>query len=156
MNSSVAEYRHILAQEAKLLGRFVELLEQEQKALVDGANEALPDLAAQKTQMSEQLISHEQDRARVQSQAGIGADKGKIAVWLTATSPEAAGEWESFLELVARAKALNELNGRLITERLNNNQQAIHALMAAANRTATYGPKGQSLTGNFSRSLGSA
>lgn len=156
MSPALAAYREILAKEGSLLEQFIELLEQEQKALVEGANDALPGLAEQKSRMSERLLAYEQERALLQSREGIGTDKGQVGAWLSRLAADAASEWEKFLDLVSRAKDLNDLNGRLIGERLKNNQQAIHALMAAANQTATYGPKGQSLTGNFSRSLGSA
>lgn len=154
--ATAVQYGQALAKEHALLQRFVELLEEEQKALVEGVNDALPALADRKTLMSNELLACEQERARHQVRAGVGADKASIAAWLSQSAPDAAVEWTAFLELVARAKELNDLNGRLIGERMSNNQQAIHALMAAANRTATYGPKGQSLTGNVSRSLGSA
>lgn len=156
MSPALAAYREILVKEGALLQQFIELLEREQQALVEGANDTLPGLADQKSRMSEQLIAYEQERAQLQSREGIGGDKGQIGAWLSRLAADAAAEWEKFLGLVARAKDLNDLNGRLIGERLKNNQQAIHALMAAANQTATYGPKGQSLTGNVSRSLGSA
>lgn len=77
-----------------------------------------------------------------------------MAAWLG--GEEAARDtWQALLALAARARALNETNGRLIAERLAHNRQALAVLLAAADQAALYGPDGQPRPLGGGRSLGS-
>ncbi|HEX5393390.1 MAG TPA: flagellar protein FlgN [Rhodocyclaceae bacterium] len=146
----------ILNEEIALLRRFLTLLEEEQHALIAGTNEGLAKFAQAKSELSLQL--DQLDRALVAEQSKGGFPPGSEGVkdWLAQAQPQQQKVWATFLELASAAKATNELNGRIITERLIGNQQAIQALMAAANKPATYGPKGQAFPIGGGRTLGSA
>lgn len=146
----------VLNEEIALLRRFLSLLENEQQALISGANEGLAKLAQDKSELSLQL--DQLDRALASEQASGGYPPGSegVQAWLAEAPPQQQKVWAAFLELATAAKSTNELNGRIITERLSGNQQAIQALMAAANKPATYGPKGQAFPIGGGRTLGSA
>lgn len=146
----------ILNEEIALLGRFLGLLEEEQQALISGANEGLAKFAQQKSELSLQLDQWARALAAEQSSGGFPPGNEGVEVWLADAQPQQKKAWATFLELAAAAKSTNELNGRIITERLSGNQQAIQALMAAANKPATYGPKGQAFPIGGGRTLGSA
>jgi flagella synthesis protein FlgN len=64
--------------------------------------------------------------------------------------------WDAVVALAGEAKERNRINGQLITERLQNNQQALTTLLAAAEHPQIYGPDGQSRPTASSRNLGSA
>lgn len=108
------------------LQAFVDVLRREQDALASGDIETLAPLIAEKTALAEQLN-------------GISASTAAL-----------------YRDLVSEASALNEANGKLIALRLQNNQQALNVLLAAANTAATYGPDGQQQSGVGSRILGKA
>ena len=71
-------------------------------------------------------------------------------------SPENLKAWDEVVALAGEAKERNRVNGQLITERLQNNQQALTTLLAAAEHPQIYGPDGQSRPTASSRNLGSA
>ena len=47
------------------------------------------------------------------------------------------------LTIAAEARQANKVNGDLIQSRLQNNKQALSALMSVADRASLYGPDGQ-------------
>lgn len=146
----------ILNEETALLRRFLTLLESEQQALVSGVNEGLAKFAQDKSELSLQLDQFDRALAAEQSKGGFPQGSEGVKAWLAQAQPQQQKAWATFLELASAAKATNDLNGRIITERLSGNQQAIQALMAAANKPATYGPKGQAFPIGGGRTLGSA
>jgi flagella synthesis protein FlgN len=70
--------------------------------------------------------------------------------------PEALTAWHDVIDLAAEAKERNRVNGQLITERLQNNQQALSVLLAAAEHPQIYGPDGQSRPTASRRLFGAA
>ncbi|MHB1359010.1 MAG: flagella synthesis protein FlgN [Rhodocyclaceae bacterium] len=127
-----------LQTEISRLGEFIDLLQREQELLIQGDTEALLPLCEKKTALANALAALAQERA-----GQLGADTRNPS-------------WQTLLELAAKAKNLNESNGKLIGLHMQNNQQALAVLMNAANRAMTYGPDGQQTTGLGGRILGSA
>lgn len=115
----------IVSEAAGTLRAFVDLLCREQTLLAEGDVDALPPLLAEKSVLTERLN-------------GMSSERD-----------------EDFRKLAAEARALNEANGKLIALRMQHNQQALTSLMAAADRSVTYGPDGQQRVGS-GRSLGKA
>lgn len=66
------------------------------------------------------------------------------------------GTWQSMLAAAAKAKAENEINGKLIAARLQQNQQALGVLLGESGDATTYGADGQRSSGSGRRTLGSA
>lgn len=147
----------LLAQELSILESFITLLRKEQALLSSGANEGLTALADEKSRAAIELgrlaTARDQQLARIHLPSGRA---GMDAWTLTDAGSANQSRWDRLLLLAAEARALNEANGKAIALHLQHNQQALSVLMAAADRTATYGPDGQPLTGVGGRSLGSA
>jgi flagellar biosynthesis protein FlgN len=149
--------QHLLLEEAGQLRGFLVLLEQEQQALADGDIDRLMPLAAEKGALFAQLSRLGEARAVALASDGFTADKKGMADWLRA-HPELADArkaWAALLDLAGKANALNLTNGKLIATRLAHNQQALSALLAAANQGELYGPDGQAHPVGGGRSLGS-
>lgn len=147
----------LLAQELGLLQNFVVLLREEEALLTRREAGRLTDLAAEKSALAERLAALAAARETALSARNLPAGRAGMDFWVN--SPEGASSrrhWEQLLVLAADAKMLNETNGKLIALQLDYNQQALNAIMAAADKAATYGPDGQQKGGGIGRSLGSA
>jgi flagellar biosynthesis protein FlgN len=147
----------LLIQELTALQAFIELLRDEQSQLASASSERLGPLATGKSRSALELgqLSAARDRELVRLNLPIG--RAGMDAW--AISSEGAPyqqDWDRLLGLAGEARALNEANGKLIALHLQHNQQALSALLAAADQTATYGPDGQAKPGVGGRSLGSA
>jgi len=142
MTAPAPSLERLIAAESALLADFVRLLETEQGHLVAGETDPLQALSEQKTRQAEQLNAASKRRSAI-------ADAQSVAL---STYPG----WSEILHLAEQAKSLNALNGKLINQRLANNQQALQVLMGAAERSAIYGPDGQPRHGGGGRTLGKA
>lgn len=142
--------------ENQLLEKFIVLLQEEQRLLLGVIKDELPSLNKRKTNLSDALTQHAEKRMTLMVEADIPSTKEELNAWINQQDETSVAEWHRLLELAKEAKKSNELNGRLLAERLSNNQQAIQTLMAAANRPATYGPDGQTTASGPRRTLGSA
>lgn len=147
----------LLDREYRAVQAFVSLLRQEQDLLKEGSTELLAALAEEKLRTATELTDFSASRDSKLIHSGFQPGRPGMESWVA--SPSGAGyreQWQQLLELAAEARALNETNGKLINLRLQNNQQALSILMAAADQAVTYGPDGQQRAGQGGRSLGSA
>lgn len=140
---------------------FVALLKREQEMLVAGQVDALLELMEQKSALATRLGDCSARREAALAQLALPPGRGGMEAWLETEAPAAASRkhWNELLPLAAEAKTLNELNGKLIGTRLQHNQQALTALLGAAEQAMTYGPDGHTQVGGGSgggRSRGSA
>ncbi len=147
----------LLDREFRALQSFVALLRREQTLLEQGSTESLAALAEEKLQAATELADFSASRDSKLIHSGLRPGRAGMEAWAATTAGAGYREqWRHLLELTAEARALNETNGKLIAIRLQNNQQALSILMAAADQAVTYGPDGQQQTGGGGRSLGSA
>lgn len=149
--------QNLIAEEVAQLRNFLVLLEQEQQTLVAGDVERLLPLAEDKNKLFGRLAQLGAARGKALTAGGFAADRQGMEGWL-ARQPDAGGAgraWQELLSLAGKARALNQINGKLIATRLADNQQALSTLMAAANQAALYGPDGQARPLGSGRSLGS-
>lgn len=145
----------LLDEESALLGDFVHLLTREESLLLDGHTDALLELAEQKTAMYRRLQFLSDERSRIFAAARITPDDGSMRNAL-AGDEAALACWQRVIDLAGEASRRNQLNGRLITERMQHNQQALTVLLsAAAQPGATYGPDGQARPQITGRRFGS-
>lgn len=147
----------LLTQELGALRTFIDLLRREQSLLESAASEGLAALATEKSRIATEL--GKLAAARDEKLRGINLPSGRAGMdaWvISALGRPYQRTWDDLLQLTAEARALNEANGKLIALHLQHNQQALTALLAAADQTATYGPDGQSKPSGGGRSLGSA
>lgn len=146
----------ILQQEQSVLDGFIELLRNEQQALIKADVEALSALSDAKIKQSEQLNALAQQRAKMLAEAGYGADAAGVNGWL-ATQPKAvSAAWGNLMDSAKTARHLNETNGKLIHTHLQHNQMALTTLLGAAGVASVYGADGQARTtsGTTQRSIG--
>jgi flagella synthesis protein FlgN len=155
--ATAARLAELLEREVRQVEAFVELLRREQQLLGENAVDALQALVADKSRAAADLGDLAQGRDRLLADLGLAAGRAGMEAWVgSANGVRSQAAWHRLLALAADARSLNETNGRLIDIHLNNNQQALAVLMAAANQAATYGPDGQQKPGGGGRSLGSA
>lgn len=149
--------QHLVDEEAAALRDFISLLEREQDVLVRGDAEHLLPLAAEKNECFARLATLGGRRNQALAQAGFAADRAGIESWLAGRSDLLAARrrWQELLERLGHARDLNRTNGTLIATRLQHNQQALQALLSAANQASLYGPDGQARPAGGGRHLGS-
>lgn len=141
--------------ELGLLERFHALLEREQALLIDGNTDGLIALTPQKTELHGLLQRQHDNLTLLLGQAGLPAAGASIAK-LCADLPDTQNRWQRILELGAEVKQLNELNGKLILERMQHNQAALSILLAAADQPSLYDAEGAARPTGRGRHLGSA
>ena len=128
------------------VGTFLEILQAEQGALVEGEVERLEGMASDKARMAEQLSALAARRSRYLASHGFSTDIQGMAGWLAhSADAKTVSAWRVLQELTATAQQLNRTNGIIIAARLRHNQQALAALQGAAGAISLYGPNGQTL-----------
>lgn len=135
----------LLASEAEVIAQFIALLQSEQVALQDGNTDALPAIADSKAPLTIRLNELAISRNQALSMAGLPPDRIGIEIFLQRhPSPEVSDVWHKLRRTIAEARELNELNGKLITMRMQYTNQALSALTQAQRQSdMLYGPDGQ-------------
>ena len=137
---------------------FIQALQTEQDALVQGNIDPLLELARIKSEKVVLLSRLAESRTRFLSAQGYAQEHGGMAKWLQQQRgggiPQIAELWQQLLALAENAQQLNQINGSMIDTRLRNNQQALAILQAAAKQSALYGPDGQTQTLDLGRPIG--
>lgn len=130
-----------------MAARFVDLLRQEQAALISGAVDDLDVLTQKKAHIAEELSAHGRRRDAQLAAMGYTADTRGMRAWVDAQEEPAqsAALWESLHALAGQARALNETNGILIEMRLRNCEQSLAALADACGRPTLYGRHGHAI-----------
>lgn len=150
-----ARFVQAIDAELALLERFRELLLREQTLLIDGDTDGLMSLTPKKTELHQQLQRQHDGLAMLLGQHGLPASAASIRE-ICAGLPDTLTRWNSILELGAEVKSLNEMNGNLITERMQHNQAALSVLLSAADQPSLYDAEGAARPTGRGRHLGSA
>lgn len=145
----------LIQEERTGLQGFIALLRREEALLIATQIDALASLAEEKTALYRTLQRLSDERVVMFARLGAAVNDANIRVVL-ADLPDALGSWQEVVSLAAEARERNRVNGQLITERLQNNQQALSVLLAAAEHPQIYGPDGQSRPTSSGRLFGSA
>ena len=117
----------LLTAELALLREFAILLTAEQEALVRGDIDRLMPLAEEKSRQATVLAQAAEERNQTLTALGLERDKLGMEAWL-AREPRATSArdaWQALLNLAVEARTRNELNGKLIQSRLQQNQRAL-------------------------------
>lgn len=136
----------LLQSEVLAMGEFVTLLQREQECLTRGETDPLPELAEAKAPLVARLNGLDNQRSQALEAAGLTADSSGMESWLRQQPGESVCQatWTRLKDVVAEARELNQLNGKLISLRLQNNHQALSALMSASGQgNSLYGRDGQ-------------
>ncbi len=158
MQEDQRDYVSALAQERSRVREFLQLLENEQAALVAGDHDQLMAFTEQKAARILELRRYSENRSRLLATYGLRPDRDGMSAWIEQHADESTRRiWDEIKSLAAQVHATNEINGVLVEARLKSNQAAIAALQAAANSSSVYGPEGGTrLTDTPSRTLASA
>lgn len=148
MTSPATPPGSVLDEEIGKLREFISLLQREQELLKSGDTEKLLPLIDTKTQLANTLAALSQARETHLGRQGLPGGRAGMEAWLARHGNDPLRKaWQELLTLAAEARALNELNGKLIGLHMRHNQQAFAALMSATDRAMIYGPDGQQQTG---------
>lgn len=147
-----------LQAEHDALGAFVSLLQAEQEILVQGDAERLVELAPDKARQLELLTRLGEQRRRFLDERRLAANGRGMEQWL-AKQPEPAASalratWQELLRRAQNAQNLNQSNGILIENRLQQNRMKIAVLQAAVSGDKVYRSDGQVGSLRSARTLG--
>jgi flagella synthesis protein FlgN len=126
----------LLSNELAEVDAFIELLEREQKALIQNTLTELIEFAKQKTARAHTLGIYAKDRKRLFEANGVELtshapyDIIQVRNMPAETLPELTERWRKLLQAARRASALNQTNGQLIETRHQQNQQLMMLLQA--------------------------
>lgn len=148
----------LLAQESDLVQQFIDNLGAEQEALKQGEALRLGAIHARKSELIERLNDADKERNTLLGQTGHAGDQEGMRSWLTRNDKDhlVAEEWSKLMQLAREARELNNLNGQLITLRLQATHQALAALTYQPQRPTLYGRDGHSTQRTGSRIIDAA
>jgi len=132
-----------LQAETAAIRQFNDLLKAEQKALSSNQIDTLTQFAQNKSGQVEALNRLAAERMAQLASLGIRADERGMEQWLATAGSEARKVWTTLLDVAREANANNQINGKLIQQCMQQHQQALSVLMAAANQVKLYGADGQ-------------
>lgn len=148
MNASLAALQACLEKEAKLMGDFLLVLQNEAKVLEDGASEAaLTETTASKNEVAEALTEIAQQRNSLLQGLGFDADGPGLADAAT-RYPALAQARRILLDITGQARSLNEANGQVIDIFLDHNQRTLDTLRRLAGVGDIYDASGRTRPGN--------
>lgn len=135
----------LLSDETRLVEDFIACLKRERHQL---AQEKIVDLQAitdQKNQLIGALLSISENRSEVLRQSGLPDTGEGLKTWLSLYgSVEGQQAYEKLRTLSIEAKQLNEINAKMVGQRLQATQQALSILLPQEQAPTLYNPYGQS------------
>ena len=141
----------LLKREHAGAGQFLELLDQEARAMAEGLFTELPGLAERKSQLAGQLA--ETGRRREALQQSLGYGPGRLGADAAAAAGDAAlkAAWQALLARAAQARELNHRNGVMVHTHLDFTRQTLNFLKAGGQ--PLYGPDGTHQSGGTGNRL---
>lgn len=136
----------LLGRESVLVQEFIDVLLAEQEFLKAGDVASLEAITAKKTGLAAKLNAADQERSRLLREAGLSNDKSGIRRWLARHPSDraVAAEWAKLMRLANQAQEMNNLNGQLISMRMQATHQALAALTWQPQRSTLYSRDGHS------------
>lgn len=139
----------VLHSESAALTALVALLRTEQLTLIKGDLDRLAAIAESKAGYLFELSRLGEQRQLWLRERKLSADRAGMESLLRAhagNSPHTRAAWQQLLELMQKARQLNDTNGALIGGRLNGTQRALNVLFSAANIAGAYAPDGSTVS----------
>ena len=121
------------------LTRFVELLEDEKRALEHIHADTLSAVVEDKKQCSEAANAAWH---RLVAAAGVDLGRGERLETALASQPALQSRWQAVRDLAARAEQINQSNSILIDAQMKRTRQALDILQNASDRSSLYGADG--------------
>lgn len=111
----------------------LQVLRDEEQALIDGAADRLAPLNASKLVQLEAVSDHARGRLADLRAAGHTPDHAGMEAWLAQDErPESRSPWQQLCEMEQDAQAINQRIGALIELRLSTTRQALNVLVHSA------------------------
>lgn len=153
--SEIQQFVTLCRDELEWVSRLIAFLEQEKSALVNGEVLKLEPLATEKSRALEALSEKGAERQQLLNQLGLFSVTD-VRQWI-ADKPEACDIWMQLEDTLQKALLLNQFNGLVINQGLQNAEQALNVLKTAAASTLGYGRDGSTAAVQMGgRHLGSA
>lgn len=148
MQSSGTSPAQGLDGERQAADSLLQLLRQEQAALVDGDVERLSTLTDEKAKAAAHMAQLAKRRHELLAAAGFAPTESGMQDWLASSHPTASDKkaWDALLTIASNANECNRINGLLIGQHMARNQVALNILQGNAENGGMYGPNGQSAT----------
>ena len=130
-----------LIAENAALRAFIEVLRDEQTALLKGETGQLGAFVEPQAQWIHELTRLGEQRRQLLQNCGMTPDRAGMDQLLNehyAGEGEEAEQWEHLVRLATIANQINISNGLLISARMKNTQRALSSLFAAARLPAAY------------------
>jgi flagellar biosynthesis/type III secretory pathway chaperone len=153
-------YQHltrILAEEARLLGEFETVLQQETDIVRGEDAQAIQRIGENRHRYVAALTALDGERADTCRMFSFGTGRGALERLFEWADPSAAlrRQWTSNLELAGRCKAVNDQNGAIVAAKLGRVQQLLGKLRGAS-PPPVYSAKGARYGNLGLRNLGRA
>ncbi len=139
-----------LIAENAALRTFIEVLRNEQQALLKGETDHLALFTEPKARLALDLSRLGLQRQQCLRDHGMTGDRAGMELWLNQQRHPVRDsrehvQWQQLLQMAAAANQLNTHNGLLIAARLNTTQRALNTLFSAARIPAAYAPDGSTI-----------
>ncbi|MDA8260109.1 MAG: flagellar protein FlgN [Betaproteobacteria bacterium] len=122
-----------LKQESAAWQALLQVMQEEEQALVDGDADRLALLNTAKLTHLQAVSEHAQSRLAGLRAAGHPSDPAGMSAWLTQHKlPDLLIRWQQLNEMEQEAQALNQRIGALIDMRLTSTRQALNVLIHSA------------------------
>lgn len=145
-----------LREELAATQALADVLTKEQSCLVNADVESLAGVSEEKARIVGRMTDLALRRHAALAALGFEASEAGMQVWLQ--SPQAPknvlSTWNDLLDLAAKAKEANRVNGMLLGQHMARNQQALNILQGSNQPAgAIYGPNGQTTSSTSTRRL---
>ncbi|ODU48909.1 MAG: flagellar biosynthesis protein FlgN [Thiobacillus sp. SCN 63-374] len=122
-----------LAAESAAWQGLLDILQDEERALIEGEADRLAQLNTAKLTQLQTASEHARKRHADLLAAGHAADRASVDAWLAQHGrPEQRARWQRLCALEQEVQAANQRIGSLIELRLNSTRQALNVLIHAA------------------------
>jgi flagella synthesis protein FlgN len=138
--SDIQLFVELCRDEVSLVSRLIAFLEQEKTALINGEVLKLEPLADEKSRALEALSGKGAERQALLARLGL-TGVTEVRAW-AADKPDACDAWVTLEDTLQKALVLNQFNGQVINNGLQNAEQALNVLKTAAASTLSYGRDG--------------
>lgn len=147
-----------LAAESAAWQALLNLLQQEEQALVEGNADLVAKLTPAKLTQLQTVGSHARIRHDALQAAGSSPDRAGMDAWVAQHGkPEHHARWQQLCLLEEQAQAMNQRIGALIEMRLSSTRQALNVLIhAATSQGGLYDQAGLSVAAHSGKPLTAA
>ena len=130
--------------DARLANQLIEVMQQEQTALIHGNIDEIEELLTEKSTLLQRINLAVLSRYENLAAGGFEGSEAGMLDWLKKESnPNLNRAWNAFKKTLIEAKEINRLNGLLINRQFNLNQQTLQQLQGTAGKGETYGRSGK-------------